>query len=67
MPKPGGERYDEAGDARLVEREFRPLFLSLRNERRDYAAVLDALAREPKGGGVADVLLRVAASGNSQD
>jgi signal recognition particle receptor subunit beta len=46
MPKPRAERLEQPTDDQLLEREFRPLFLSLRNERNDFPSVISALSRE---------------------
>ncbi len=61
MPKPRAERLEQPTDEQLLEREFRPLFLSLRNERTDFRAVISALSREhATDDTVTRALLRVA-------
>lgn len=65
MPKPGAERAGELPDAKLIEREFRPLFLSLRNERSDFAGVISALAREHAADDTVTRTLLTLASGDA--
>ncbi|HEY3498438.1 MAG TPA: ADP-ribosylation factor-like protein [Polyangiaceae bacterium] len=61
MPKPRTERLDPPSEEKLLEREFRPLFLNLRNERADFDAVVSALSREhASDGAVTQALLRLA-------
>lgn len=68
MPRPGtpaSERTNaEAADAAVLEREFRPLFLTLKSERNDYAEIVAELASEQSHGGgrVAEMLIRLASA-----
>ena len=64
MPKPHAERLDQPSDEKLIEREFRPLFLNLRNERSDFDAVIDALSREHAADGAVTRALLHLASGD---
>lgn len=43
MPTPGHDHVEESDGTDLIEREFRPLFRTLRSERRDFSSVVQAL------------------------